>query len=183
MTLKEAIQKLAASGDEIYSCIGEVKSVDQDNKLCVVAPVNGDADLLDIRLQAGEGKGIVFYPAVGSIVVVTFLAKNTGYVALCSDVDKIEIENGQLTATIEDGEVNIGVGQQKLTVSSGSVKIDGFLESVGAGSGLKSAIEQLIDKISAITITTPLGPSTGVLDPTVIANFQLFKAEFAKFLK
>jgi len=87
----DAIQRLSKTNDEMYSLVGKVLSVDEDKRTCDVEPINGDAVINNVRLQADlEGKsGLVLFPKEGSHVVVTFLNKQTGYVALCSEVDKI----------------------------------------------------------------------------------------------
>lgn len=95
--LKDAIQKISKTGDEVYSIIAKVKSVDEEERSCVVSPLNGDADIFGVRLQAGlnKEKGIVVFPKVGSYVVVTFLNKITGYIALCTEIEGIYIASNE----------------------------------------------------------------------------------------
>lgn len=186
MTLiAETIKKLAASGDEVYTIPCKVTAIDETERTCDVQPLNGDAEIFGVRLQANlsDEKGVCVFPKSGSEVLVTFINKKTGYVALCSEVDKVVGKFGTFEYTQDDQGFEASIGGQSFSITNQSVKIDGFLESVGAGSGLKTVLFDLIDKLSSATITTPLGPSTGVFDPTIIASFQLLKIEFAKFLK
>jgi len=45
--MKEIIQKLASTGDEIYAKICEVTSVDQDNKTADLKPLDGSSEIFD----------------------------------------------------------------------------------------------------------------------------------------
>lgn len=104
--LKDAIAKLSSTGDSVYSIVATVKSVNKTARTCWVVPLNGEADILDARLQANtEGvKGGVVYPKKGSKVVITFLNKNTAYVALVSEIDRIKlsVEGIDLKQQIDD---------------------------------------------------------------------------------
>lgn len=91
--LKQAIRQLSNTNEAIYSLIGTVKEIDKTARTCIVSPVNGDADILDARLQANtEGSlGAVVFPKKGSFVVVTFLNKNTAYIALTDEVETVSL--------------------------------------------------------------------------------------------
>lgn len=92
MDLKEAIQQIAKDDQqEIYSLVCTVDEVNEDERTCKVTPVNGGVAVFGVRLQAikDNNQGLVVIPSVNSQVVVTFLNKQTGYVALHTDVDKI----------------------------------------------------------------------------------------------
>jgi hypothetical protein len=91
--IKEAIRKMLPQ-EEIYSLECEVLSVNEDDRACDVRPLNGDPDIYDVRLQAElEGTtGVCLVPKVGSMVVVTFMSKHNGYIALCSKVEKVIID-------------------------------------------------------------------------------------------
>lgn len=92
--LRRMIQQLADQGHENYSMPGKVVSVNERERTCVVSPSNGSAQRFGVRLQAGiKGtKGICPIPKVGSDVMITFMNKATGYVALCTEVDKVIID-------------------------------------------------------------------------------------------
>lgn len=92
--IKVALRQIVKDEEEIYSIVGTVKDI--DGKTCTVTPSNGDPDLFEVRLQAGEtDKGFVIYPKKGSEVLVTFLNKLTGYIALCAEIDRIELDEGK----------------------------------------------------------------------------------------
>jgi hypothetical protein len=166
MELKELFQKLAKNNEEVYSITGKVKDIDQTERTCTVTPLNGDAELFGVRLQAGENGtyGWCLFPKADSIVVVTFLNKQTGYIALCSDVEKVEYK----------------VNAQTITMDTNGLKVEGFLKVVSPSSDLKSALNEFIDLLAAAVIVTPAG--AGSFDPSLIANLQLLKAKFNTFL-
>jgi hypothetical protein len=92
-TLKELIQQLAHNGDEKYSIVGKVKSV--DGLVCDVEPINGDADILDVRLVADETEKLfVLIPKVDSIVVVSFITKEVAFISMVSEVSEVKYKIG-----------------------------------------------------------------------------------------
>lgn len=110
MNLRGAIRNLAREpGAEIYALVGTVDSIGAD-RVVTVSPVNGSAPV-DARLQAttGADSGMVVIPKVGSFVVVVFLGPANAFVALCSDVEKIELggsENGAIIKITDlDGQI------------------------------------------------------------------------------
>jgi len=68
--------------------------VDSAARTCELAPVEqSDAVLYGVRLQASLNltEGLVIIPAKGSLVVATFMSPAAAYVALCSEVESIEL--------------------------------------------------------------------------------------------
>jgi hypothetical protein len=97
------IQKLADSGDEIYAQVCRVLSVDRGERTCEVAPLNGSAGIPGVRLQAdlNSNTGVLVVPVVGSNVLVNFLNKNAGFVALCSEVEDVQLRGNELGGLIK----------------------------------------------------------------------------------
>lgn len=79
---------------EIYSLVGTVIEVNEDERTCDVRPSNDDADVLGVRLQASipASAGLFIKPKVNSFVIVTFLNSNTGYVSTFTEIDGMFIE-------------------------------------------------------------------------------------------
>ncbi|MCH4829430.1 hypothetical protein [Flavobacterium columnare] len=78
--MKEIIQKLAKTADEIYAKIGEVVSVDKDNLTVDVQPLDGSALIDDAYLQAdSDNGGMLQIPKVGSLVCVVFITRKRPY--------------------------------------------------------------------------------------------------------
>ncbi|CAB4128063.1 hypothetical protein UFOVP105_15 [uncultured Caudovirales phage] len=84
---------------EVYSIVCSVLSVDETERTIDAKPINGDAEIFGVRLQSSinSAVGVVSIPKVDSFVIVTFLNKLTGYVALCTEIDKILIDTPEIT--------------------------------------------------------------------------------------
>lgn len=104
---------------EIYSVVCTVESVDEAKRTADVAPINGNAEIFDVRLQSSlnGSNGACMFPVVGSVVVVTFLNNLTGYVSLFSEIDKMVLD--------VDNEITIDGGQ-----NGGLVKINDLLNKL-----------------------------------------------------
>lgn len=119
---------------EMYGVPCTVKSVDEDAKTCVCSPVNGDADFIDVRLQAHSGNGVLIFPTVGSNVIVQPINTATGYLSMFSQVDSIQLLDGSFGGLIKISDL---VGQ------------------------LNSIENKVNDVISALKTHTHTGVSTG----------------------
>lgn len=99
LTIKEIIQRIVRDEEELYSVIGTVTAVDEDARTIDVQPIDGSAEILDVKLQANidGSSGFVLIPEEDSEVVVTFLGKDTAYMALATDVEKILIDTEEIT--------------------------------------------------------------------------------------
>jgi hypothetical protein len=105
MSIREVIQQIVRDEfAEVYGVPCRVKTVDMSAKTCVCAPVNGDADFIDVRLQADPGNGILVEPKVNSVVMVQPINPHTGYISMFSAVESIKFLDGSfggLTKTQE----------------------------------------------------------------------------------
>jgi len=97
-----AIRQIANIGDEVYSIVCKVDSVDLAEKTCICSPINGDAKILDVKLMAKNQTGLFIIPKDNSDVIVTMTNKTSGYVAMFSELEEI-----QLNGNNEDGLVKI----------------------------------------------------------------------------
>jgi len=161
--IKDAIQRLAArSNEQVYSVAGRVTEVDEAARVCSVEPLNGDAMLYDVRLQAVQeaADGVVIVPAVDSWVVVTFLGDNDGYVAATSTVAKV-------LWTVE---------KQTLEYSAAGLKLAsdqaGYTEQVEA---LLDTLGGLVDTLLQFQLSTNMGPTISVM-PQVVSALNQHKA-------
>lgn len=151
--VKKAIRSLMNTDDEVYSIIGKVTKVDKKRKVVNVEPLNGDAEILGVRLQSNESdtEGVVIYPKKGSHVTVTFLNKDTGYVAQFSEMDGIEWKFKNLKGAVNSEGVHLennGADLKKVVdaIIDNTDKIYDFLI------GLKIIIPTGIGKLSPDTI-------------------------------
>lgn len=105
-SITELIKRIAnQSGDflEPYGVPCTVQSVTETDgaQLAVCKPINGDADLIEVRLQADPGSGILVMPAINSIVIVQPINELTGYIALFSQVESIQWLDGSFGGLIK----------------------------------------------------------------------------------
>lgn len=130
--IAEAIKELAKTDDELYSIVCEVSSVDTSLITCVCTPLNGNAEILGVRLMAQSTTGILIIPTVGSRVVVTMLNKFTGYLAMFSEVESIDLNGNNY-----DGLVRINDLTTKLNALVNAINVQLPLIATGiiAGGG------------------------------------------------
>ena len=89
--MKNIIQKLADTGDEIYAKICEVVSVDAENKTADLQPLDGSSEIQDAYLQVAEN-GVFIEPKVGSLVCVVFVTKEIAVVVNHSELKQFQIK-------------------------------------------------------------------------------------------
>jgi hypothetical protein len=104
MTVKEALLnfiRIWSDQNKIYSQQCIVKSVDSNKRTCVCTPVDGGADLLNVRIEAdltvntdddpinSSPKGFFVIPKVGSLVIVSYLSKTDSYVSVWTEISDI----------------------------------------------------------------------------------------------
>lgn len=158
-SIKDAIRQLVKTDDVLYSVLCTVKSVDTTNNICDCEPINGDADLLEVRLMAQNETGFLIIPKVDSVVVVTMINKYTGYVAMFSEVEKIYLNGDNY-----DGLVKVGDLVEKLN-------------------NLEDLVNDLVTKYNAhthpyVNVSTPAVTSpTTSLETTVLVPTQQAELE------
>ena len=140
--IRDLIQKLAQTGDEMYSVVGEVSEVDETARTCTVQPANGTAKIIGCRLQSGidSESGFVMVPKDGSNVVVSFLNKDAGFVTLMDEVDKIIID-------CDDVAFNGG--------DNGGLVISG--ETASKLNDIENKVNSILNTLKGVTV--PLAPT------------------------
>ena len=104
-SIKEAIRELVKTDDVLYSVLCTVKSVDTTNNICDCEPIDGSADLLEVRLMAQNETGFLIIPKIDSVVVVTMINKYTGYVAMFSEIQKIYLNGDNYDGLVKIGDL------------------------------------------------------------------------------
>ena len=96
--LREMIQILADKGDEVYSKICKVDRVDEARRVIDATPINGDAQVLAVRLQPVEKRNDppTLVPKVGSFVMVTFFGVYDAYMAMGTVFEKVLLDIGDI---------------------------------------------------------------------------------------
>ncbi|MCF0184088.1 MAG: hypothetical protein HUK01_07120 [Bacteroidaceae bacterium] len=110
--IKELIRQLAQHGTSQSVFVGKVTAVDRQARTCDVEPIDEDAPVPAVNLQANQesGLGVVMTPRVGSYVVVAMLGGYaSGVVVLTEDIERLDVKIGQKTVAVsEDGIVMNG---------------------------------------------------------------------------
>ena len=89
--IKDLIQQLAYTGQELYVKVCRVTSVDEEAKTADVSPLDGSSPINDVYLVVDfEQGGFYLQPKVGSLVCVAFINKETAIVVGTSELEKVE---------------------------------------------------------------------------------------------
>ena len=155
--MKDLIQQLAKTDDEIYAKIGTVKEIDTSQGTAIVEPLDGTASIMQVYLQADEG-GVYITPKVGSMVAVVFINKEMGVIGSHSEITdyQIKIENTFL-----------------------QINKDGFLLKK-ENETLKALMSDLLKAIKAMKFTTNQGPTINLINR---ADFEALETRFNNLLK
>jgi hypothetical protein len=116
MTIQEAIKMITQrelARSEMYCVLCTVNSVDTSERTCEVTPLNGKADLFDVRFQAELSltEGLFIEPKVNSTVLVAFINSVQAAVIMCSEIENIYIDTQGDTifnGGTNDGMVKVG---------------------------------------------------------------------------
>lgn len=98
--IEVSIQRLAGTYLKdiisIYAC--NVDSVDDGGRTCDCTPIGGDANtsLPGVLLCAENNNGFIIFPSVNSTVIVALSTRNTAFVLMYSDIDKVQFMDGSL---------------------------------------------------------------------------------------
>ena len=147
--IKELIQQLANTGQELYAKVCEVTSVDEENQTADVEPLDGSSPIYDVYLVVNmEQGGFYLQPKVGSLVCVAFINKETAIVVGSSALDKVECTSEGFSLKIENGKIQIKNEQ----------------------TDFKSLLNDLLIELKSAIIQTPAGP--GNFAPQNVAKFD-----------
>lgn len=172
---------------------GEVSEVNEGARTCTVMMEGIPYEnVLLYAVENAELKGLVVIPKPGSKVLVERIANDRYFVVMFSEIDKvlltieertvadvseesIRVKTGDKTAVTVDAEnclLQVGESVMKATEKG--------LTFVKGGAGLKKTLEELIDAITKLTVTTGVGPS-GV--PINVADFIKIKQGLNDYLE
>ena len=176
----QSLQKLTATGEELYAKVCTVHRVDQANKCCDVIPVDGTAELFDVSFGAdAQVDGLCFYPAVDSHVLVVFTGKHHACICQVSEVDMMKLVINQTQFSVDKDQV---VLENEGTTFS--IDKDGFVLKK-ENETLKKLMEDLLKAIQAMVfVTPPAGPTSGVtIALSNAADFAAIQTRFNNLLK
>lgn len=148
--IKDIIKQLANNDGSSSLLVGIVTAVDKDARTVDVEPINEDAPVLGVNLQANqEAKvGVVQFPRVGSFVAVAML---TGYAAgvvvLTEDIESVEVVISDSTSrlTIDEDGARLYVDKN----TSAELSKDGIVLNGGDLGGLVK-IQEIKDNLDTL---------------------------------
>jgi hypothetical protein len=137
-----------------------VTAVDESACTCDVDDPEG-IELYDVRLRAvadNQTIGLVQYPAVGSAVLVGRIGNSDSalVVLATSELDKVEIEVGASTVTVEGSQINLENNKTIYNLAGTGHSIEQGAES------LKAILNDLMTQLEVLTVTctAPGSPSS-----------------------
>lgn len=130
--LRDALRSLVKPNNDGFAKVCTVDSIDLDKLICYCIPLNGDADLVGVRLMANIDNGFLLIPELNSIVVVSFLSDSSAYVSLVSKVSEVQLNGKNFNGLIKIDEQTAKLNQlvnelqaQLVLISSAIVALGG----------------------------------------------------------
>lgn len=179
------LKELANEGEELYTKLCKVIAIDEDKRIIDCEPLDGSANVLDVRLTASATKEqtdedmICLFPRMDSIVAISFLDSNEAVMVLASEIDKMKIKIGDNLLTITKDNTVAKIGSTELTLKADKVNLnaDKIEFNGGANMGVVNIIP-LVAKLNAleaafnshfhnIILPVPSTPVTPPLTPVV----------------
>jgi hypothetical protein len=167
--IARSLKQITKQPGEMYSTVCVVDSVDVTARTCKAIPVDGKAEIFDVRLQANLNMalGIVSIPKEGSHIVVTWLNKEAAYVALTTEIEKVII-------TCDQAEMILSKDGFSMKSSTSTLRAEVM--------ALSEIINDLIGTLESFELNTTgaPGPTVGVM-PGPLASLQQHKAALQQF--
>lgn len=118
------------AGDHVIVMIkGNVKSVDASADTCVVTPIDGGPDYLDVKLEAvdnagGDRSDVIRYPKVGCDAIIGLINNqhNDTFLIKASAYDSVVITVAQKVVIKAHGNGLVEISASKITINGGSNK-------------------------------------------------------------
>ena len=161
------LQKLTATGEELYAKVCTVHRVDKENNYCDVIPVDGTAELFDVSFQAdSQGGGLCFYPTVNSNVLVVFINKHHACICQVSELDLMKLVINKMEFSVDKDGLSLKNGDVEFLVNQ-----SGFLLKKKDES-LKKLMTELLDARQAMVFTIPQGSTTLLQNASTFKTIQ-----------
>lgn len=101
--IRRSVQAMIKKMIPPQAIICKVTAVDKATSTCDVEPLNGDAEIFGVKLQADETAdfGVIPIPAIDSNVIVQFLDKSNAFVSLIAQIESYLIKINDITLSID----------------------------------------------------------------------------------
>jgi len=164
--IRQAIHKIA--GDLVPGqpfAWATVQSVDKDAKTAVCKDLTTDLEYYDVLLGLGS---IIPVPAKNTTVLLglTSAGGEASFIVLADEIEEVTVKIGTQQVIIDKDNVSINANQGKLEIKNSK-------------ENLKKLLQDLINEIMKITVTTPMGTSG---TPINIAQFQVIAKRITMLL-
>lgn len=155
-SIADSVKELAGL-ENAFGVVCTVKSVNDSDRLCDCTPVEGGADILEVKLMANIDKGFYVIPKVGSFVIVSKTSPSAGYITMFSEVDEIQLNGDNFDGLTKIGDVVTKLNNLENKVNS-VIAIYNAHTHIATGFGIPTA--------------PPVALVVGVLVPTVKADLE-----------
>jgi len=129
--LRDALRSLVKPNNDGFAKVCTVDSIDLDKLICYCIPLNGDADLVGVRLMANIDNGFLLIPELNSIVVVSFLSDSSAYVSLVSKVSEVQLNGKNFNGLIKIDEQTAKLNQLVNELQAQLVLISAAIVALG----------------------------------------------------
>ena len=90
-SIRDTIIEIVSEDLQVYSVVGTVTNI--SGGFADIEPLDGSAELQDVRIIADDSATFKATPKVGSVVICTFLDNDNAFISQLSEVDKYTIAN------------------------------------------------------------------------------------------
>ncbi len=134
---------------------GEVIAVDEATRTCTVEMNNIHYEnILLYSIEKSDLKGFVMIPEIGSIVLVSKIMDERYFVSMFSEISKIIYTVSNIIIQTSEEGCTIKANDSIIKTTPGGITID------KGKSGLKKTLNDLLDAIMKLTVSTAVGPSS-----------------------
>lgn len=164
--IRRKIHEKHAIPDSVFPAV--VKEVNETDFTCTVRQ-DDVVNYFDVRLRSlvNTDKGVAMIPTIDSIVLVCRIARsNELFVCQFSQVDKIIITSNESSILLDNTGFKLSVGESIIKTSENGITI------AKADTGLKKTLNDILDAIQQLTVTTGVGPSGMPINATAFKKIQ-----------
>lgn len=110
-TVVKLLRNTSTKGIELYSVIGTAVNIRASENLIDIVPISG-AKIADVLINPviDSTLGLKLIPKENSIVIATFTSKQNAYLAMCSELEEINVEIGNSKVQVTDSEILFNEG-------------------------------------------------------------------------
>ena len=80
-------------GKQLFCVVCEVTAIDEEKRTCDLLPLNGDAELLSVNIQAQQGNdyGFCLMPELGSQVIAALINDSRAIIIATTSLSRAEL--------------------------------------------------------------------------------------------